>query len=372
MTTFDKFLNAQGEDYEHYLTHIRYGNHIYLPIWLFPCVGACVMSSSLNLFCINRIEDAKVYFKHPILGARLIRTMLTLLSSKNLLKYDNRYDYYDECSTMILHSCATLFYCATNNEVFKRVIDKFYEGEFHELTMVTLGLWSSKIANNFDITYIVNNLYKCRWRQVCIGENEGKNLQLKMPDYGRKIKLIYSTESEKKNIEEYELLCKENVKAVIARIKYIIDNILFLEQHEKKVKQIAETDYYSHGIRCCWLAQARYDKLAAKDSLSRECYQDVVYFSYNSILNMFMAYWMFVVSKMPETRNFEYLVRMSNLKYLFSERHLEFISELENQYISMNFLSKEFIVKLCDNVDYIYSAVSDIITTEIKNRGSVK
>ena len=72
---------------------------------------------------IKDIEEAKAYYAHPILGNRLLEaTLLLLQQDKDLV------EIFGHLDAMKVRSCMTLFYHATGDEMFIKVIEKFYGG----------------------------------------------------------------------------------------------------------------------------------------------------------------------------------------------------------------------------------------------------
>ena len=127
-----KFLDAQEDDYEIALNEIKNGYKRSHWIWyIFPQIAGLGHSSTAQYYSIKDLDEAKEYLKNEILRSRLIEISSELLKLNDSI--DNIMGYPDNLK---LCSCMTLFYEADPNiDVFKKVIDKFYNGNFDENTL---------------------------------------------------------------------------------------------------------------------------------------------------------------------------------------------------------------------------------------------
>ena len=127
-----KFLDAQEDDYEIALNEIKNGHKRSHWIWyIFPQIDGLGHSSTAKYYSIKDLEEAKEYLNNEILRSRLIEISSELLKLNDSI--DNIMGYPDNLK---LCSCMTLFYEADPSiDVFKKVIDKFYNGKFDENTI---------------------------------------------------------------------------------------------------------------------------------------------------------------------------------------------------------------------------------------------
>ncbi len=127
-----KFLDAQEDDYEIALNEIKNGHKRSHWIWyIFPQIDGLGHSSIAKYYSIKDLEEAKEYLNNEILRSRLIEISNELLKLNDSI--DNIMGYPDNLK---LCSCMTLFYEADPSiDVFKKVIDKFYNGKFDENTI---------------------------------------------------------------------------------------------------------------------------------------------------------------------------------------------------------------------------------------------
>lgn len=82
-------------------------------------------------YAIKDREEAKAYIDHPILGGRLAEISGELL----LLPTNEARDVMGYPDDVKLKSCMTLFSLVTNNPVFQRVLDKYFDGEKDKFTV---------------------------------------------------------------------------------------------------------------------------------------------------------------------------------------------------------------------------------------------
>ncbi|MBO5104540.1 MAG: DUF1810 domain-containing protein [Ruminococcus sp.] len=128
----ERFLKAQETQYINALAEIKNGRKTSHWIWyVFPQLEQLGRSSTAKYYGIKNIDEAKEYISHPLLRERLVEISEALLdndcSAVKILGYTD---------AMKVRSCMTLFHCADPSiEVFGRVIDKFYGGQYDKLTL---------------------------------------------------------------------------------------------------------------------------------------------------------------------------------------------------------------------------------------------
>jgi len=130
----NRFLKAQVNDYDNALTEIKSGRKIGHWMWyIFPQFKGLGYSETSKYYAINDIEEAKEYLKHPILGVRLKEISNELLK----LEQSDASLIFGGIDSMKLKSCMTLFWAAdkANADIFVKVIDKFFNGKFDDITL---------------------------------------------------------------------------------------------------------------------------------------------------------------------------------------------------------------------------------------------
>jgi uncharacterized protein (DUF1810 family) len=133
-----RFLDAQHRDYATALAEIRQGKKQSHWMWyIFPQVRGLGLSDMARRFAIQDLFEAEEYLKHPILGNRLIEISSALLE----LQTNDAYQVFGSPDNMKLKSSMTLFASVpAGNDVFKKVLEKFFQGQQDEATLKFLGL----------------------------------------------------------------------------------------------------------------------------------------------------------------------------------------------------------------------------------------
>ena len=134
MDNLERFTEAQSKTYEQALKEIKAGHKLtHWMWWIFPQNKGLGVSELSKHYAIQSREDAKAYWEHPILGARLRECIKALLA----LKTNDAAEIFGEIDAQKLKSCMTLFYYHDGVELCGAVLDKFYPREFD---WVTVGL----------------------------------------------------------------------------------------------------------------------------------------------------------------------------------------------------------------------------------------
>lgn len=133
MEKFDlqRFLDAQQGDYECALTEIRNGRKYSHWIWyIFPQLKGLGMSYNSLYYGISGKEEAEAYLAHPVLGERLREITSAFLQ----LKSKTAEEVFGSLDAMKVLSCMTLFNEVAPGDLFRQVIDRYYQGETDEMT----------------------------------------------------------------------------------------------------------------------------------------------------------------------------------------------------------------------------------------------
>lgn len=137
MHDLNRFISAQERSYDAALREIKAGRKRTHWMWyIFPQIAGLGFSSTAQFYAISSMQEAKDYYAHPVLGKRLVEI------SEALLALDTSdagavMGYPDDLK---LRSSMTLFFEATGDAVFQRVLDKFYSGKPDSKTLSILGL----------------------------------------------------------------------------------------------------------------------------------------------------------------------------------------------------------------------------------------
>ena len=133
----DRFVRAQAGSYDTALAEVRAGCKRSHWMWyVFPQIAGLGMSSTAQFYAIEDLDEARRYWAHPVLGARLREISEALLT----LDTDDAGAVFGWPDELKLRSCMTLFAHATDCPMFTQVLDKFYSGREDEKTLRLLGL----------------------------------------------------------------------------------------------------------------------------------------------------------------------------------------------------------------------------------------
>lgn len=128
----ERFLKAQEKQYIQALAEIKNGRKSSHWIWyIFPQLEELGRSSTAKYYGIKNVDEAKEYISHPLLRERLIEISEALIDNDR-----PAVEILGHTDAMKVRSCMTLFHIADpSEEVFVRVIDKFYGGQYDKLTL---------------------------------------------------------------------------------------------------------------------------------------------------------------------------------------------------------------------------------------------
>lgn len=120
----ERFVEAQKSEYDVALREIREGCKRSHWIWfVFPQMASLGFSYNARFYGISCIDEARAYLAHPILGKRLRQITDALLQhkDKDVLSILGAIDTLKVCS------CMTLFDVVSPDDVFRQVLETFYE-----------------------------------------------------------------------------------------------------------------------------------------------------------------------------------------------------------------------------------------------------
>lgn len=121
-----RFLTAQDScsQYEMALEEIRTGQKRSHWMWfVFPQLKGLGRSYNADYYGLTGADEALAYWQHPVLGERLREITGVLL----LLEGMSARQIFGGIDAMKLRSSMTLFWKATGNELFRKVLDKYYD-----------------------------------------------------------------------------------------------------------------------------------------------------------------------------------------------------------------------------------------------------
>lgn len=128
----ERFIKAQENVYDNALNEIKNGRKISHWMWfIFPQINGLGKSSISNYFSIKSLDEANSYLNHEILGTRIREISNILLG----LETTDPIEVFGYVDSLKLRSSMTLFAYISNEEVFTKVLDKFYQGQKDEKTI---------------------------------------------------------------------------------------------------------------------------------------------------------------------------------------------------------------------------------------------
>lgn len=132
-----RFLTAQDSysQYKTALEEIRNGRKRSHWMWfVFPQLKGLGHSYNADYYGIAGADEARAYWLHPVLRERLLEITEALL----LLDGLSARQIFGEVDAMKLRSSMTLFWTATDEGLFRKVLDKYYEGKMCDSTLEML------------------------------------------------------------------------------------------------------------------------------------------------------------------------------------------------------------------------------------------
>lgn len=132
-----RFLTAQDSysQYKTALEEIRNGRKRSHWMWfVFPQLKGLGHSYNADYYGIAGADEARAYWLHPVLRDRLREITEALL----LLDGLSARQIFGEVDAMKLRSSMTLFWKVTEEELFRKVLDKYYEGKMCDSTLEML------------------------------------------------------------------------------------------------------------------------------------------------------------------------------------------------------------------------------------------
>ena len=133
----ERFIDAQEASYEIALSEIKSGRKKSHWMWyIFPQVQGLGFSETSKFYAIKDIGEAKAFLEHPVLGERLVRICNALLH----LESDNAHNIFGSPDDLKLRSSMTLFSSLNINPVFRKLLEKFFNGKKDDKTLQIIGI----------------------------------------------------------------------------------------------------------------------------------------------------------------------------------------------------------------------------------------
>ena len=141
MANYDlqKFITAQEQSYDGYkqaLSEIQQGRKTSHWIWyIFPQIKGLGHSYMSNYYGISCLEEAQEYLSNEVLSARLREIANALLSHKDKTSKE----ILGDVDSRKVRSCMTLFDTVCPDDIFREVLNQFYDGKSCRRTLGKLN-----------------------------------------------------------------------------------------------------------------------------------------------------------------------------------------------------------------------------------------
>jgi uncharacterized protein (DUF1810 family) len=132
----EDFVAAQDRVWPAVLDELRAGRKTSHWMWfVFPQIQGLGSSPMARRYALSGDEEAREYAAHPVLGPRLREACELLLTHTGI----SAFDILGGIDALKLRSAMTLFAHATGEDLFERVLARYYDGERDAATLRQLG-----------------------------------------------------------------------------------------------------------------------------------------------------------------------------------------------------------------------------------------
>ena len=132
----DRFVQAQEPIYQNVIFELQNERKQTHWMWfIFPQLRALGRSSTAQFYGIQNLDEAREYWNHPILGARLRECFHLLYQARST----SALEMLGEIDALKLRSCLTLFQqVETTNDEIQNLLLRFYHGSPDDATLDSL------------------------------------------------------------------------------------------------------------------------------------------------------------------------------------------------------------------------------------------
>jgi uncharacterized protein (DUF1810 family) len=127
-----RFVAAQAPVYAQVCTELAAGRKTSHWMWfVFPQLKGLGRSATAQHFGIASRAEAQAYWRHPLLGPRLQQCTELVLAVAGR----SANQIFGSPDDLKFRSCMTLFAQVTDEQVFRRALDKYFAGKDDEQTL---------------------------------------------------------------------------------------------------------------------------------------------------------------------------------------------------------------------------------------------
>ena len=133
----ERFVEAQAPVYTSVLRELGAGLKASHWMWfVFPQLKSLGRSSTARFYGIDDRAEAAAYWRHPLLGPRLLECTRLVLATPGR----SAHAIFGSPDDLKLRSCMTLFDAVAPEELaFRAVLERFYAGAADTATLAMLG-----------------------------------------------------------------------------------------------------------------------------------------------------------------------------------------------------------------------------------------
>ena len=129
-----RFIEAHNDDYTRALNEVKSGRKLTHWMWyIFPQIAGLGMSETAQYYEIKSLDEARAYLNNELLKSHLIEISNALLE----LYTNDPVEVFGDVDALKLKSSMTLFSYVSDDEIFNKVIDKYFNGS-KDLTTVRI------------------------------------------------------------------------------------------------------------------------------------------------------------------------------------------------------------------------------------------
>lgn len=132
----NRFIIAQDKVYSNVINELKNGYKETHWMWfIFPQIKGLGYSTTSMYYGIESLDEAKQYLANPILLSRYNECCNILLNLNNT----SIYEILGIVDSLKLQSSLTLFSLVSNNELYKKLLEKYFKNQLCEKTLVILN-----------------------------------------------------------------------------------------------------------------------------------------------------------------------------------------------------------------------------------------
>ena len=130
----ERFIEAHNDDYTRALNEGKSGRKLTHWMWyIFPQIAGLGMSETAKYYEIKSLDEARAYLNNELLKDHIIEISNALLE----LDKTDPVEVFGDVDALKLKSSMTLFSYVSDDEIFNKVIDKYFNGS-KDLTTVRI------------------------------------------------------------------------------------------------------------------------------------------------------------------------------------------------------------------------------------------